>query len=361
MFKTKWIVGIVVLALIIGGVWYYGGQSTEPSVEAIKIGSLYAQTGPAAKYGAISMTGVNDAIEYFKTKNPGVEVTLVNEDSQGDAKQSTIAATKMANVDQVGFSVLGTSAVSAAVAPIADQYKKIFISDAALFGLTKDKQYMFQNFMPSLGDVATQINANKDWKKVAIIYINDDFGKVWSDKVGASLEAGKTNQKFSFEKTATEFKTDALKVKSFNPDVLFVIGYGPALNNALADLKLNKVEKPTIGYLSCTLPGVLSDKRFSLEGQYSYEYPEVTNQDIKSWMLAKDREMNTFYTLAFDNTMLALNVAKDSGNNPEKAVSLLRSGQYDSLWGKVAFAGQNSFERDLILTKIVNGACVPVE
>jgi ABC-type branched-subunit amino acid transport system substrate-binding protein len=307
------------------------------------------------------MRGVKDAIEYFKIKNPNIEVTLVAEDSQGDPNQAVSAATKLATIDQVGFSVIGTSAVSAAVAPIADQYKKIFISDAAMYGLTKDKQYMFQNFMPALGGVATQINANDKWKKVGIIYINDDFGKVWSEKIKNGLQAGKMAELFSFEKTTTDFKTDALKVKKSNPDTLVIIGYGPALNQVLADLKLNEVKKPIIGYLSCTLPGVLDDKRFSLEGQYSYEYPEISNEEVKTWILSKGGEMNTFYTAAFDNTLLALNAAKDSNNDPEKALSLIQNGQYDGLWGKINFAGANTLERDLVLTQITNGKCVSIK
>lgn len=358
----KWAGSVLAVVLIIGGIFYW--QRTEKQdlreIGTIKIGAIYAQTGPAAKYGEISLLGVNDAVEYFKTKNSEIEVALVAEDSQGDPKQAVSGATKLATIDQIGFGVVGTSAVSAAVAPIADQYQKLFISDAALYGLTKDKQYLFQNFMPSLGNIAKQINENKAWQKVAIVYINDDFGQVWSEKIKLGLDSSKKSELFSFDKAMTDFRTDAFKIKNYKPDILVVVGYGPALNQALADINLNKINKPIINYLACTLPGVLSDKRFNLEGQYSYEYPEISNKEIKDWMLAKNRDLNTFYTLAFDNTLLALNVAKDSGNDPQKAVTLLRNNKYPSLWGEINFAGQNSFERELVLTKIIDGKCSPV-
>jgi len=357
--RTKWIIAIVVIVLVLGGLWWW--QTNEDISMAdlgpVKIGALYAQTGPAAQFGELSLLGVNDAIEYFISQNPGAEIELITEDSQADPKQATISATKMTSVDQVGFSVVGMSAVSAAVGPIADQYEKIFISDAALFGLTKDKTYLFQNFMPALGGIAKQINAEDSWNKVAVVYINDDFGQVWSGRIQNDVNSPKEVEIFPFAKDTTDFSTDALKIKEFNPDVVVVMGYGPALNKVHADISLHQIDKPIINYLACTLPGVLSDPRFNLEGQYSYEYPEISDEDIKVWMLDRGRDLNTFYTAAFDNTLLALNVAKDSGNDPEKAVSLLRSRTYPGLWGDIDFAGVNSFERDLVLTKIVGSSC----
>ncbi|MFA5290697.1 MAG: ABC transporter substrate-binding protein, partial [Candidatus Paceibacterota bacterium] len=262
-------------------------------------------------------------------------------------------------IDQVNISVVGMSAVSAAVAPIADQYKKVFISDAALFGLTKDKKYIFQNFMPNFGQIPVQINSNKDWKKIAIVYINDDLGGTWSSGIKAKIDSSRKVELFPFDKAATDFKTDALKIKSYNPDVVVFVGYGPALNQVFADMALNQIKKPYLTYLSCTLPGVLTDKRFNLEGQYSYEYPPVKDGEMKNWVIGKGRELNTFYTLAFENTLLALNVAKESGNDAEKGLEILKNAKHDGLYGEINFGGKNYTNLDLAQTKIINSQCVP--
>jgi len=351
---------MVVVVLVVAGIWFYVARQDNSDSETIKIGALYAQTGAAAKYGQISIQGVNDAVEYFKTKNPETKVELIVEDSQGDAKEATIAATKLATVDRVNFSVVGTSAVSAAVAPIADQYKKIFISDAALFGLTEGKKYIFQNFMPDFNKIPLQINANSSWKKVAIIYINDDLGNVWSKGVKASIDSSRSVELFSFEKGATDFKTDALKLKNYNPDVVVFVGYGPALNQVFADLELNKINKPYLTYLACTLPGVLTDKKFSLEGQYSYEFPVIKDGEVKNWMVAKNRDLNSFYTIAFENTLLVLEVAKESGNNVERGLEILKNKQQEGVFGTIDFRGKNYTNIDLVPTMIRGGKCVPL-
>lgn len=355
--KNKTILIAVVAIIIIAGVWYFQSDNVPISDEPIKIGAIYAVTGPAAKFGEISIKGVKDGATYFE-EITGQKVEVLVEDTAGDSKQGVSAATKLFNVDNVKFAVIGTSAVSAAVAPIAETAKSLLISDAALLGLTKDKQYTLQNFMPSLADISKQINKNDSWQKVAVVYVNDEFGTVWNKNITSGL-SNRTTENFSFEKATTDYRTQALKIKQFAPDVAVVIGYGPALNQVLADFSLNKIEAPIISYLACTLPGVLTDERFSLEGQYSYEYPAISNKKIRSWIESHDGELNTFYTLAFENTILALTAALESGGNTEESITYLKEEGVSGLWGDVRFDASGVVNRDLVLTKINNGVCAP--
>jgi branched-chain amino acid transport system substrate-binding protein len=62
--------------------------------ETIKIGALYALSGPAAKFGEISAQGVKDAVKYFEEKN-GIKVDLILEDSANDPKVAVSAGTKL--------------------------------------------------------------------------------------------------------------------------------------------------------------------------------------------------------------------------------------------------------------------------
>lgn len=360
--STKIIIWLVVVVLVI--LVFFGlnkkVQVDPMNGEEIRIGAIYAATGPLAKFGEISIQGIRDAVEYFK-ENTGQFAEVIVEDSAGDPKQGISAAIKLFNIDGIKFVVIGTSAVSAAVAPVAEEARSLLISDATLLGLTKDKNYTLQNFMPSLEDIPKQINDNTDWKKIGIVHINDEFGNVWQKNIVAGLSEGKLNQTFSFEKTATEYRTNAAKIKQFAPDVLVVIGYGPGLNQVLTDLAIVKVAAPVISYLSCTLPGVLTDKRFSLEGQYSYEYPPISNEILKNWIISRGREINTFYMVAFENALLALNASEKSDGDVIKATDYLKNTETPGLWGGVKFGQDGVVNRDLVLTKIQDGICLPLE
>jgi branched-chain amino acid transport system substrate-binding protein len=301
-------------------------------------------SGSAAAYGELSLQGVRDAVANFKEKT-GWQVELIAEDTAGDPKIAVSAATKLFNIDKVKYAVVGTSAVTAAVAPLADQYKSLVITDAAGYGLTKDRSYLMQNLMPSLNNIAEKIK-EESWLKVAVVYINDEFGVKWAENTKANL-VGKTVELFALEKTATDFKTQATKIKQFNPDVIVVIGYGPALNQAHADMQTLGIKAPELTYLSCTLPGVLTDKRFSLEGKYSYEYPQRSDE-------------STFYSIAYENTLAILTAVSKTGGDVDKTISYLKNTGVDGLYGKVKFNEQGVVERDLVLTEIKNGKCQPL-
>lgn len=356
---TKIIIWIViVLAIIWIGVNWGGGDKAPVSNEPIKIGAIYALTGPAAQFGEISAKGVRGAVDYFKEVEK-VEVELFLEDSANDPKQGVSAAQKIFNIDKVKFAVVGTSGITAAISPLADQYEAVLITDAAGYGLTKDRKFLFQNLLPSLNDVAIQINNNSAWRKLAIVYINDEFGSIWNQKISDNI-VDKEVKSFPFSKDVKDFRTDSLKIKEFSPDVIFVLGYGPALNQVHADLAAQKLSAKMISYLSCTLPGVLTDTRYSLEGNYSYEYPAVKNEPLRNWIINHGGQLNTFYLLAFENTLLAIEAAKSSNSNSLSALEYLKSQTASLLFGPVSFNENNVSERDLQINLIKGAKCEPV-
>jgi len=352
--KIFFVVTIVLLVIIVSSIW-----NEKSKDESLRLGALYAQTGAAAVYGEISVQGVRDAVSYFEEKT-GRKVELILEDTAGDPKQAVSAATKLFSVNKVKYVVMGTSASTAAVAPLADQYKSLVITDAAGYGLTKGNNYLMQNLMPSLNDVAKKINSNSGWNKIAVIYINDEFGLKWAENTKSEVSKNKTIELFSFEKTSTDFKTQAAKIKQFSPDMMVVIGYGPSLNQVHTDIQTLGINVPELTYLSCTLPGTLNDKRYSLEGKNSYEYPETDNKVIKDWIIEKKGSASTFYSLAFENTLAILVAADKTNSDVDKTISYLKNTGVDGLYGFVKFDVNGVVERDLIINKIEGGKCLPL-
>lgn len=345
---------VIIVILIVVGVLFI---INKPAQNSLKIGALYALSGPAAKFGEISAQGVRDAVKYFEEKN-SIKVDLIIEDTANDPKTGVSAMNKLINIDEVKYVIVGTSGITNAVAPIAEKNKVVLITDAGGYGLTKDKTYLFQNLLPSLNNITEQVNSQTEWKRVAIVNINDEFGNIWKNEWQDGILSNKIVETFSFEKTATDYKTEALKIKTFKPDVLIVVGYGPALNQVFTDLAVQEVKVPSLTYLACTLPGVIGDKRFDLNGNYSYEYPEYQNSEIKEWILKNGGANNTFYGLAFENTLTALYAAKENNNDVEKSLSYLKTNKVNGVYGEIFFNQNHIMERDLVLTKIENNICV---
>ncbi len=353
--KNKILIPVLVIALVI--VLVIVNYRNKETGEVIKIGALYAQTGAAAIYGEISIQGVKDAVSYFEEKT-GKKVELIVEDTAGDPKIAVTAAAKLFNIDGVKYAVTGPSAITAAVSPLAEQAGVLVVTDASAYGLTKDKKYLLQNLVPSLTDVSVQVNKNELWNKIAFVYINDELGVKWEEKIRINVLKDKTFESFAFDKNSKDFKTQAAKIKQFNPDVVVVLGYGPALNQAHADMKTLGINVPELTYLSCTLPGVLTDTRFSLEGKNSYEYPEAQNKTLKNWITEKGGSNSTFYSLAFENTLAILVAADKTNSDVDKTISYLKNTGVDGLYGFIKFDVSGVVERDLVMTKVEGGKCV---
>jgi ABC-type branched-subunit amino acid transport system substrate-binding protein len=360
MVKNKslvWAIGIIAIVLILGGlVWMNPLGSDE---EVIRIGVLYAQTGPASIYGTISLKGIEDAVRYVEEEK-GIKTNLIIEDTQGDINHAVSAANKLISVDGIKYALTGTSGVTQAVSPIFENAKSILITDAAGAGMTENKEYLFQNLVPSLNNIAKDINANDSLKKIALVYINDDFGLTWSNNIAQEIE-GRMVEKFSFERETKDYRTEALKIKSFSPDVIVVLGYPPAMNQVLTDLELQKTEAKKFIYLACVLPGILSDERYSLDNEISYEYPEVINPEIVSWFeknnIDEEEYSNTFYSLTFENTLILISAAKEAGENVSKAREIIKTKKIEGLYGEIDFKGKNYLERDLQKSVILDGKC----
>jgi len=321
----------------------------------IKIGALYALSGPVSIYGEVSIQGVRDAVKYFE-ENSDLNFSLVEEDTVGDAKKGVVGAQRLFSVDGVRYAVVGLSAVSAAVAPVTDDYDVVTITDATVMGMTKDHDNLFQNFVPAFKKSASYLK-NVGVKKLAIVYTNDEFGGKWNTEVTNSVKDSIEVNSFAVARDATDFATEASKIKQFNPDRIFVIAFGPSLKQIYRDMEnIGISQEKYITYLSCSFPGVLADN--SLEGALSYEFPPVGNKKLKLWMENNNGNKSTFYTSAFENTLSLLTAIEKVGNNPEKVREYLKTASMDGVYGTVEFGDDRTVDRDLTLTKIEDNKCV---
>ena len=347
----KYLIGAVAVLVIVVFVSFGMKDSGE-----IKVGALYALSGPVSIYGEISIKGVRDAVKYFKENGGEVNIKLVEEDSVGDPKVGATSAQKMFSVDGVKYSVVGLSNVSAAVAPITDGNDVVAITDATTIGINKDHKNFFQNFIPSFNFAGPYLIEQKA-KKVAIIYTNDEFGIKWNEAISGVIKDKIEVKGFPVARDAKDFSTDASKIKQFNPDRILIISYGTSLNQIYKDMANIGIDKNKfIAYLSCTLPGVLTAN--SLEGSLSYEYPVVQAGGIRDWMEKNNAPKSTFYTSAFENTLVLLLAIDKVGDNPEKVREYLKKNSISGVYGNVEFGDDGVVERDLILTKVQNNACV---
>src|SRR5437868_99394 len=109
MNKNKWIVGVVILAIIIwAGYSLFGGmgQSSQSNSGTVKIGVLSPLSGDAAAYGQEIQKVLNYTLSKVNAES-GTKIELDYEDSKCSGSDAVAAFQKLTDVDGVKIIIGG--------------------------------------------------------------------------------------------------------------------------------------------------------------------------------------------------------------------------------------------------------------
>jgi branched-chain amino acid transport system substrate-binding protein len=229
---TKIILGVVVVLIIVGGIWY--GSTRQTGNEGlIKIGVLTPLTGQVAEYGENTKKGIELAVEEINNGGgvKGKKIQLFYEDSKCDAKEAVNGFNNL--ITQDAKIVLGTvcSGETLAVAPLANDKKIIVISSGASSPqITAAGDYIFRVY-PSddyeAGIAADTIFNQLKKTNVSILYVNNDYGVALKEtfKNKFSKMGGKVLNEETYLQNDKDFKTQLTKIKENKPDIIYMISY----------------------------------------------------------------------------------------------------------------------------------------
>jgi len=236
MNKTiKIILWLVVAIIVTAGIWY--GVSKKPTVsttkEPIKIGFIGPLSGDVAAAGETERNVIEMAIKEISDQGGinGRKLEVIYEDSKCDGKEAATAIQKLINVDRVKI-VLGgcCSSETLGAAPIAEQNKVILFSAfSSNPKISEAGDYIFRN-TPSDSEggkvAATMIKE----KKVAVISENIEYAqgvrevfKQEFPKLGGEIVGDEV-----FTPGEKDFRSYLIKIKSKNPEALFVNPKSPS-------------------------------------------------------------------------------------------------------------------------------------
>lgn len=250
--KNSLILLVVVIALVIGGIWY--GRANDEGGETIKIGALVPLTGKFANLGEDIRNGLELAREDIK-ENKGVDFEIVYEDSAADPKVALPAAQKLITVDKVQFVFGGPgSSGNLAVAPLFEQNQVIFTAISATPKLNEAGEYIFKVHPDIEGEVtrsATRMHG-EGFKAVGVIYDSasdtQTVGQaVFSDtfkKLGGQVVLAEGYD----SKTITDFRTILTKIKSKNPDALYFLAIEKVAGTAVKQAREVGLARPIYGW-----------------------------------------------------------------------------------------------------------------
>jgi branched-chain amino acid transport system substrate-binding protein len=223
--------------------------------EKIKLINVVELSGAGATAGTNWKNGIDLAVADINAKGGilGRQIEIIHYDTQTNPG-NTRAAVQRA-IDEGTYAVLGPvfSGPIGASMQIAQRAEIAQIVGGEAAGLTKQgNPYIFRTSLSqaaAMPKIATYLQNGVKAKTVAVVWVNNDFGKGGRDSILPELEKRgiKVVADVSTEQGQADFAADAIKVKNANADAVFVYLNEEESARFLTAARQQGIDKPMVG------------------------------------------------------------------------------------------------------------------
>lgn len=243
--------------LIIAGLT---GAASAQSGPPIKLADVAELSGAGATVGTNWKNGIDLAVAEINQKGGvlGSKIEVTHADSQSNPGVARAQVQKA--LDENPYVLLGPgySGSIKVTAPLAKKAGIAEIMGGEAADLTQaGNEYIFRTSFggqSSMPKVAKYIADDLKAKTVAIVYVNNDFGKGGRDVIAKEFaqRGVKVVADLSTESGQADFAADVGKVKSANPDAVFVYVNEDESARILKEFRRQNVQLPLIGETTLT-------------------------------------------------------------------------------------------------------------
>lgn len=337
------------------------------------IGTLFPMSGSNAEFGTVYLNGVQLALDHIAAdkmlKRP---IDLRPIDSQGSAQGGAVGMTRLANVDQATYVMIGFTGVSKAAAPIGDRAKVVMVNGGGIGPDLATLSPYFWNILPlanqEIRAVLPFIKA-QGFKRVAMIYTEDPSGiavhgelKTGLPGIGAELVGA-----HGVAPTLTQFAAVAAQVRDARPDAVFFASVsGSQAVQIVKQLRDNGVSQQIMTYSTGNLPSVSAlpeSEGLVFTGQAAdWDATEpVMKRFVTGWRDKVKGEPTTYGLNYYNATLLFAQLARglEAAGKPVTGETLrqemLRVKTFTLAGGAVTFAENGTASTGVQLNQVRGG------
>jgi len=208
------------------------GLASAAYADDLKLGAIIPMTGDLQAYGETTLNGVRLAEKEINAA--GGSLSVVVGDTQTAPQAGVDAAQKLVSVEKVSGMVGALS--SGVTIPIAQSVSAVVgvpqisgASTSPVITNLEDNDFLFRT-VPSdagQGTALAQVTKERDIDTVAIMYVNNDYGKGLADSFQAAFEAmgGTVTQSVGFEKNQASYRGELKNAGEGGAEHLVLIAY----------------------------------------------------------------------------------------------------------------------------------------
>lgn len=334
----------------------------------IKIGGIFPLSGAVAVYGVECKNGIDLAIEEINAAGGinGKNVVLISEDDEGNPDKTVNAYQKLTSKDGAKI-IIGslTSGCTQAITNRAQAQKVVQIAPAATApAITDAGDYIFRACFidPFQGRVGGKFSAETlNAKTAAILY---DTGNDYSVGLTENFEAaftqagGKIVAKEAYTTNDKDFNAQLTKIKSANPDVVYLPDYYNVVALIAKQLRAQGIEAPIVG--ADGWDGILGNSSAEvLNGFYSNHYATdstgpAVQAFVKKFNDKYNKDPNSFAALGYDSVYILKDAIIKAGSDDATAVKeALKATNGDYVTGHLTFDEKRNPIKSAVMLEIV--------
>ncbi len=369
---------IAIISILLASLMVFSFGCVKKEEKEIKIGAILPLTGDAAPYGVTLKKGMDLALDKINEKGiNGKKLSVIFEDSQADPQKAVNAFNKLVIANKVPM-VIGDmfSASTLAIAPIAERQKVVLLSPtASAVELTNAGDYIFRIYPSDTYDgeyIAGFVWNQLKNKTASIIYLQvtsiSSVTKIFKEKYEAF--GGKIVGIDSYKEGDTDFRSQLLKAKQANAEIIFIPGYLREMAMLLRQAKELGIKKQFLSISTFFDPKVIELAGDAAEGVlFSSPVfdPESKSPEVINFVNSYNSKYNTkpdilagygydvvkIAAVALGDSSTATTLPQDSGGRIK--ASLYRISNYDGVTGRMSFDKNGDVSKELRMMTISEG------
>jgi len=223
--------------------------------DTIKIPNIIELSGAGATVGKNWQNGSQMAADEINAKGGilGKKIQLEAVDTASDPGKARAGVQRAIDDKPVAiFGPIYSGSVSATLKMTAEAEIPQIIGGEAAPLTAQGSKYIFRTSFGqnvSMPKIANYIRDGVKAKTIAVVYVNNDFGKGGRNAIMKELESRniKVVADISTEAGQADFAADVVKVKGSNPDAVFIYTNEEESARFLIEAKKQGIDKPLIG------------------------------------------------------------------------------------------------------------------
>lgn len=370
MKKNQIIIAVVLIAVFVGGIFYFKDKEQTKDDDVIRVGAIVFLTGESASLATPLQNGLLLAVKYINSNGgvDGKKVELIIEDSKSSAKGTVDAYKKLMSQNVSAIITTGDIEFRAINSSI-EQNPIPIIATASTGGIENRSKWVFRYCYSEESqdrDLSEFLINDMKLRRLAVAYPNNLYGadilkytKYFFEKLGGEVVAHQ-----SFETSGSfNSRATALHLINSNPEVIYVRGIGSNFESIIRQLRENGYKGQITGDVTIGLPSTIENLNEIVEKVYYVaseldvnSTDELIQNYVQRYRTDYNSEPNFWDALGFDSFYFLAEALKRGSESKESLrESLLSMGKRKGLLGEHQFNESGDLEFKTSIFTIENG------